>query len=97
MIKCSNLCRYFFFSRVVCIEIYCFFLHCFRHFIAADFLQLVHERLDCFRTFVGHQVQQTLQVAGDQDIHGWGSRQNEVAVAIICAGIEEIDQDFVLV
>ena len=42
-------------------------------------------------------VQQTLQVAGDQDVHGRRIGQIKLSVDIVNARVEEVGQDLVLI
>ena len=63
-------------GRIVAIEIMQLRSHAVGDLIAALAGQLCHERTDSLRILPCDLIDQALQVAGDQDIHGRGRRQH---------------------
>ena len=64
-------------------------LHVFWQLVFALCIQLFHQRLDCGRV-LAEVKEQALQVAGDQDVHGWGVGHVEVPLLVILARLEKV-------
>ena len=65
--------------------------------ILAAALQRFHERLGLRRVATRAQVQQALQIARYEDVHGRRSRQYEVAVLVVDTGLKKVKEHLVVI
>ena len=67
----------------------------FVHLVASTLCQRFHPSGNTFRIAIRQAVEQTLQVAGNQDIHGRGNCGVEGTVPVIDTGAQKIRQHIV--
>ena len=65
--------------------------------ILAVLLERFHEPFDLFAVAAGQMIEQTLEVAGDQDVHGGRAGQVEISVQVVGTGRDEVRKDVVLI
>ena len=66
------------------------------HFVAALFAELRHPPGD-LAAVPGQEVEQALEVAGDEYVHAWAVREVEFAPAVVYAGGDKVGEDVVLI
>ena len=72
-------------------------LHLFRDAVAPFRSKLLHQLTVLIGVSSGNQIDQTLQVTGNQDIHRWGFRQDKLTIPVIGTCTEEIKKHLIFV
>ena len=93
---CNGVCCLSF-CTVISIEIrkLCFHFLCDRIFAAC--CERLHQLCTFFCITACDTVDQTFQIAGDQNIHGWRSRKDKITFSVISSCAEEIIQYFIVI
>ena len=86
-----------FFIRVSRCKIRKTFLHILCDRITSICFQFFHQRLRLFRILASHQIYQSLQITGDQDVHGWRCGQHEFPILIIGSRLKEIKEHLIFI
>ena len=88
---------HFFFCRKSSNKVFQTFLHLSCDLINTFFFQLCHELCILLCILSCDCVDQTLQVAGDQNVHGWRRCQDKFSVSVIDTCLEEIKENLVII
>ena len=82
---------------ISCSKIRQFCFHIFRNRIRSIFFQSFHQFFCLIAVLACNYIDQTLQIAGNQDIHRWRCCQHKFTVLIISSCLEEIKQYFIFI
>ena len=96
-INFTNRFRSLLFRCIVAIEISQLHLHFICDMISTIFCQFFHQNFIFLRIISCDSVNQTLQIAGNQDIHRWWCCQNKLSVSVINSCSKEVKQYFIVI
>ena len=97
LIHLFNTLRCFSLIGIVPVEIHKLFFHLLRNLITAVRRQRFHQFGIYLGVITGNTVNQTFQVTGNENIHGWRTCQHKFSLTIICTSHKEIIQNFIFI
>ena len=96
-VQSFNLAEGFLFLRKIAIEIIQLFLHLRSDLIFSFSAESLHEGF-CFLWIIPcYSIDKTLQITGNQDVHGRGAGKNKITVTIVFSGGKEIIKHLIFI